>query len=386
MTDLLQCLVGLALCAFGLYRWRAVRGEQAAAAQRYVHRSVFCLGIALIVLAPATARAVEHTVAMPGLPMLMGDQLRMLAASCLGLLAARSARRHVITTALTLVTMVVLFSAADLHHASGELFVDVRRRPFLAAYNTVITLFPAWHLVALVRVTLRRARRAEAGVQRVGLRLFCAGVALGVVWTAWGLDDIRLALSSGRQTDGEDAVSTVLGLVCATLVIAGGSTSAWTPLRHWWWARRTYRALTPLWSALHGEFPQIALQPPRHGLRIGQATPRAVRFALYRRVIEIHDGLLLLRPRMETPPLGEPVTAAARAAAIVAALGRTRALNAPGSPAPAPESAYRPLSAEADDDAGEVGTDVEASQLAAISRCFADLTGPVQRRREDVPV
>ncbi|MGP9022937.1 MAB_1171c family putative transporter [Streptomyces sp. BR1] len=379
MTDLLQCLVGLALCVFGVYRWSTLRGEHAAAAQRYVHRSVFCLGIALIVLAPAAARAVEHTIALPGLPMLMGDQLRMLAVSCLGLLAARSVRRQVITTASTLVVMVVLFSAADLQHTSGELFVDIGRRPFLAAYDTVITLFPAWHLVALVRVTLRRARQAGPGVQRIGLRLFCGGVALGVVWTAWGLDDIRLALFTGRQTDGEDTVSTVLGLVCATLVIAGGSTSAWTPLRHWWWSHRTYRALTPLWSALHREFPEIALQPPRRSIRIRQLTSRAVRFALYRRVIEIHDGLLLLRPRMETLP--EPVTAAESAAAIATALDKATA----DSPARAPESGYRPLPPEADAEGREVGTDAEASQLAAISRSFASqaLLAP---RRADLPV
>ncbi|MBD0742642.1 MAB_1171c family putative transporter [Streptomyces sp. CBMA152] len=377
MTDLLQCLVGLALCVFGAYRWNTVRGErQATAAQRYVHRSVFCLGIALIVLAPATARAVEHTIALPGLPMLMGDQLRMLAVSCLGLLAARSVRRQAIATALTLLIMVVLFSAADLQHASGELFVDVGRRPFLAAYNTVITLFPAWHLVALVRVTLRRARRAGPGVQRVGLRLFCGGVAVGVVWTAWGLDDIRLALFTGRQTDGEDTVSTVLGLLCATLAITGGSTSAWTPLRHWWWSYRTYRALNPLWSALHREFPEIALQSPRHGIRIRQFTPSAVRFALYRRVIEIHDGLLLLRPCMETLP--EPVTAAEWAAAIAAALDKTTA----DSPVLAPEPGYRPLPLEADAEGGEVGTDAEASQLAAISRSFATRAAFAPRRAD----
>ncbi|WP_369382378.1 MAB_1171c family putative transporter [Streptomyces sp. cg36] len=369
MRDVLQCLGGVALCVFGLYRWSTVRGADQAAAQRYVHRSVFCLGIALVVLAPATARTVEHTVALPGLPMLTSDLLRMVAVSCLGLLAARSVPRQAVTTAAILLFLVVLFFAADLQHASGELYVDGARRPVLAAYDTVLTLFPAWHLSALVRVTLRRARRAAPGVRRIGLQLFCGGVAVGVVWTAWGLDDIRLALLTGHQSDGDDAVSTALGLVCATLVIAGGSTSAWTPLRHWWWSYRTYRALAPLWSALHRAFPETALLTHRRGLR--RCTPRALRFALYRRVIEIHDGLLLLRPRMGPGgPPGQP-SAQAWAAAVWAALDEP----GPGGPAPAGDRARRALPPEGDGSGGEVGTDAEASQLAALSRAFAGIAG-----------
>ncbi|MFI1105172.1 MAB_1171c family putative transporter [Streptomyces melanogenes] len=372
MRDVLQSLGGLALCGLGLYRWSMVRGAQGVPAQRYVHRSVLCLGTALVLLAPATARAVEHTVALPGLPMLTGDLLRMLAVSCLGLLAARSVRRQAATTALTLTGLVVLFSAAGLQHASGEVFVDADRRLLLAAYDTVLTLFPAWHLVALVRVTLRRARRAVPGAQRTGLYLFCGGVAMGVVWTAWGLDDVRLALLTGRQTDGDDPLSTALGLLCAALVIAGGSTSAWAPLRHWWWSHRTYRALTPLWSALHHAFPEIALMPPRPGIR--RLTPRALRFALYRRVIEIHDGLLLLRPRMEPRSLVEQAPAEARAAAIRAALETSDApVVVHGGerhpPAPAPPGG-----------AAEVGTDAEASHLAAVSRSFAEQAAATVRR------
>ncbi|MFI6051100.1 MAB_1171c family putative transporter [Streptomyces violascens] len=369
-ADVLQCVGGLALCVFGLYRWATLRADRRGAAQSYVHRFAFCLGAALIVTAPATARAVENTFALPGLPMLAGDLLRIAAVACMGLVTARSVRRQLITAGSTLLALVLLFSAAHIQHSSGELFVETRHRPFLVAYDTVITLYPAWHAAALCRAALHRSRSAD-GALRIGLRLLCAGAAAGVVWTAWGLDDIRLALFTGRQSEGEDAVSTVLGLPCAALLIAGGSTAAWSALRHWWWCCRTYRALGPLWSALYRNFPEIALLGPRRGP--AELAPRALRFALYRRVIEIHDGLLLLRPHVEGPSLTGPDSAAtARAASILVALEQATATGPVGLKSPCPT----PL---LETGAG-IGTDAEAAQLAVVSRAFAQLTGPGSHR------
>ncbi|RCH67406.1 hypothetical protein DT019_17465 [Streptomyces sp. SDr-06] len=359
MADVLQCLAALALCAFGLYRW----GGRQNTAQPHVHRFAFCLGAALIVLTPAAALAVEEVVGLPGLPTLAGDLLRMAAVACIGLMTGRSAQRQLIAAGLTLVALVLLFSAADIQHAAGELFVDARHRPYLAAYNTAITLYPAWHAAVLCRAALHRSRRAT-GALRVGLRLLCCGAAAGLVWTAWGVDDIRLALLTGRQTDGEDAVSSILGMLCAGLLIAGGSTAAWVALRHWWWSYRTYRALGPLWSALHHAFPEIALLQPRRGP--GELAPGALGLALYRRVIEIHDGLLLLRPHLAGPEAADPdITATTRAASILAALDRT----ALGQPAHDPDIGLPSITP-----GNGIGTDAEAGQLAAVSRALAQLT------------
>jgi hypothetical protein len=57
---------------------------------------------------------------------------------------------------------------------------------------------------------------------------------------------------------------------------------------------RQYRLFFPLWSALRTEFPAISLHPsPR---RLPFTSPDSV---LYRRMIEIWDGLLCLRPYVE---------------------------------------------------------------------------------------
>ncbi|WP_049716143.1 MAB_1171c family putative transporter [Streptomyces caatingaensis] len=354
MTDLLAFLGGLALIAVGLGRRAALRGRTSGPALRQAHRFALCLGAALLVLAPASALAVERAVGVPGLPMLLGDMLRMLAVACLGLLAGGPVRRRAAAASLVLLALPALFAAARLDHADGHLFVPDGHRPALAAYDAVLVLYPALQLAALWRAVGRRARRAAPGPHRTGLRLLAAATAAGLVWTAWGLDDVRLALLTGRQTDGDDTVSTVLGLLCAALVGAGGSAAAWPALRHRRWCRRTYRALGPLWSALHRAFPETALPGPR----------RPLRFALYRRVIEIHDGLLLLRPHLPPPAPGTdaPHVAAAR---IAAALRSPAA--APGSP-----PAGIALTPAADPDEA-------AAQLAAVSRAFARLAPPSPR-------
>ncbi|GAA0399951.1 MAB_1171c family putative transporter [Streptomyces luteireticuli] len=344
MTDVLACLGGLALITLGLYRRAALRGLRTGPALRQAHRFALCLGTALLVLAPASALAVERAVGLPGLPMLLGDVLRMLAVSCLGLLTAGPVRRQGAAATLVLLALPLLFAAAHLRHADGLLLVDDRHRPALAAYDATLVLYPAWQLTALYRTITRRARRTKT--HRAGLRLLTAATAMGLAWTLWGLDDVRLALATGRQTDGDDTVSMALGLLCAALVAGGGGAAAWPVVRHWWWCRRTYRALAPLWSALHRAFPETALPGSRRAL-----SPHRLRFALYRRVIEIHDGLLLLRPRLPAAAPGDdaPHTAAARIAG---------ALRTP---------AYTPAPATGPPPAGI------ALEPAAVSRAFARL-------------
>ncbi|MEU8581953.1 MAB_1171c family putative transporter [Streptomyces abikoensis] len=368
MADVLACLAGLVLLGLGFGR-RAALGRRAGtggragtSAQRQAHRFAFCLGTALLLLAPATALTVERAVGLAGLPMLLGDALRMLAIACLGLLTARPVRHQAAAAAAALLVLGSCFSAAGLHHENGLLFVDARHRPLLAAYDAVLIAYPAWQLAALGGAVARRLRQAEPGAPRAGLRLLGAATAVAVIWTAWGLDDVRLALLTGRQTDGDDAVSTVLGLLCALLVTAGGSAAARPALRHWWWAYRSYRALAPLWSVLHHAFPETALPHRHHGLR--GLTPQRLRFALYRRVIEIHDGLLLLRPRL---PLPVPLPGASEADPDTAAAQITAALRAP-LPATAAATASGRLALR-----GVAGTDMAADQLVAISRSFARL-------------
>ncbi|MFJ9522346.1 MAB_1171c family putative transporter [Kitasatospora sp. NPDC101801] len=106
------------------------------------------------------------------------------------------------------------------------------------------------------------------------------------------------------------------------------------PIR-WIRAWTAYRRIGPLWAALHRAVPEIALCTPAARLR--PAFPRGAEFALYRRIIEIHDGQLALRPYVHPgvhtwavatagrPGAGGNAAARAEAACIAAALAAAEA-------------------------------------------------------------
>jgi hypothetical protein len=171
--------------------------------------------------------------------------------------------------------------------------------------------------------------------------------AIGVLWSLWTLDDLVPVLLRGSQDNSEDIPSDVLGAICAAFAASGATVSVWgstrwgsritAPLR-WLRARRHYCALEPLWSALHTAIPGIALAP-----RPGRRPPlRTAEFALYRRIIEIRDGQLALRPHLQPQlpewlaamaPGAEPHGAVLEAAALAAALEARRSGRAGGAPA-----------------------------------------------------
>ena len=78
--------------------------------------------------------------------------------------------------------------------------------------------------------------------------------------------------------------------------------------------RAAYRRLYPLWRALYDAEPAIALDPPRSGLADRLAW-RDLDLRVYRRVIEIRDGALAVRPFQPAQ-----IDAAARAAAAASGL------------------------------------------------------------------
>lgn len=184
----------------------------------------------------------------------------------------------------------------------------------------------------------REARRTGPGPVRIGIRLSLAALSVGMAWTAWTVDDIVTVLRTGVQGGSEDLVSNALGALCAALIVAAALVAKWhaayTGTRDRVQAYRVYRRLTPLWEALRAELPQIALD---EGRRVLLGGGRSLDFAVYRRVIEIHDGRLALRPyapyapdSRDSPdaPAHEPQL---EAASIAAALENHRAGRFPAS-------------------------------------------------------
>ncbi|GAA4695470.1 MAB_1171c family putative transporter [Phytohabitans rumicis] len=225
-------------------------------------------------------------------------------------LARRRTRARLAFLAVAAATMVVLFLAAGPTEPHATDFVATYvHRPHFAAYLLVYLAAFGLGLVDVVRLCWPYANMAGRSWLRRGLRTTAAGSVVGLVYCA-----VRVADVIGAQLDVDirrwEWLAPIAASLGALLVILGLTMPAWGPrlshIRGWLRRRRQYRQLQPLWSDLHRLMPQIALEPP-------VATPlRTLDRRLYRRVIELYDGSLALRPYLDEAAAGRAERIGAR--------------------------------------------------------------------------
>ncbi|MFJ1865944.1 MAB_1171c family putative transporter [Streptomyces sp. NPDC088097] len=193
-----------------------------------------------------------------------------------------------------------------------------------ALYMTFYLLICAVGQFETVRLSLRFTTMANRQWLKVGMRTVTVGASMILVYCV--TRGIQIA---GTRLDYDaaalDPVQWTCGSVGALLQIFGWTIPSWgiriTLARGWLRSYRSYLRLRPLWWALYEASPDIALDPPRSWLR-DLVPPRDPHYSLYRRVIEIRDGQLILRtslsladfsrvarslelPEDPTSPLGE---------------------------------------------------------------------------------
>lgn len=354
MSDAAAYLAAAVLFGLVGYRMLADRRSGLYTPRAALYGFLLCLGLAMVLLSPATSDLLGRLGVGALYVVLAGEIVRTAAVSFLMLvghtLAPRPAPAHLLPTALLIQAAMTgtLLAAHPATTADWSLRVSGAGRWLLSGHDALFGGYAIWCLAVVTAALAREARRAGPGPLRLGLRLTLAAAVVGILWAAWTADDIADVLRSGVQNGSEDALSNVLGAVCAALVVAGTTVARWgtaltAPLR-WLRTYRTYARLGPLWRELRAELPQIALADRPRGLNA--ARPAGAEFALYRRVIEIHDGRLALRP------YAHPRSAVAAALAPFAA-------------GDAGESGGRPGD-EAGDEAGEAWPFlVEAVSIAA---------------------
>ena len=203
--------------------------------------------------------------------------------------------------------MAVTFAlASPLPETSGDFGRLYDTRPELLAYSTLYLVFLGTALTEVLVLAWRHARLARRQPwPRAGLLLIGTGSVLGVactveravyVFTEAAHLPPLLASDHACKTPlspAQCAFSGTLPIAAVLLTAIGSTLPAWgaaaaVPLQYHR-NRRAYRALGPLWEDLRAAFPQITLDEP-DGERWDLA------FRLYRRVIEIDDARLLLRP------------------------------------------------------------------------------------------
>lgn len=258
-----------------------------------------------------------------------------------GVARRRTRNRLLVLAPVTVVLLWLFVSAGPTESRNTDFIATYGGRPHFAIYLlTYLAAFSAG-LSDIIRICWPYARLVGPGWLGRGLRTTAAGAAVGLVYcTARALDVIGVVAGwDVRRWEGVIPLSSSGG---ALLVIAGLTMSAWGPRLSTaaGTARRIrlLRQLRPLWVALCAAVPAVHLSADRR-------SPWRLAERLHRRVIEIYDARLALRPylseavgdrarrRAEADGLGgDDVAAVVEAAKLRAALAAMRDDVRPGRP------------------------------------------------------
>ena len=190
--------------------------------------------------------------------------------------------------------------------------------PTAIAYWVVLEGYLGAVLVTATVLFWTVGRAAPAGTPRLGLRAIAAGSFLIALYAAvkvtlivahgFGVPvDFRAFEPAGHAVQAAGVLLAVGGGLVPTTRRARAAASAY----------RSLLILRPLWKAMRDAFPAIILFSPRRAL-IELAGVDDVHLRLYRRVIEIRDGMLALRDHLPegVPAADDPAVTEARGIAL----------------------------------------------------------------------
>jgi hypothetical protein len=186
--------------------------------------------------------------------------------------------------------------------ATLRLTSDFGDSPLVTGYLLVFSGYLGVALIDVLRGGLRYAPKAGTAVS-VALHLIAIGCVFGLLYVAEKLAYLTAVLFGGSPSaEAESAVARMLAVMGGLFVLAGSLVPAvyprWRSAAHWAHTYIAHRELYPLWSALYEVTPEIALDPAGSELR-DRLRVRDLDFRLCRRVIEIRDGCLALRPFLD---------------------------------------------------------------------------------------
>ncbi len=280
---------------------------------RYFWFGLLALALGLTALLPPVYLALDQWAGISNVARPVAHGLVMVAAWCvqtfLLYLDARDARvrhstrRDGFLLLAMLALLGVFFSQSQAEQESidfANLYAD---NTAMVGYRLVLLAY-----LGLVMVNALRLPWRYAGVSRsrpslhLGLRLVALGAAFGLAYIAYGVAYLiarRLGVDY-LLGNGEEVPGSLLA-VCITFFLVGSTMPAWgprlgIPAVHRWVVRyRALRRLYPLWRDLCRAHPGVALVAPSSPL-IDAVDVRGLGFRLYRRVVEIRDARLALRP------------------------------------------------------------------------------------------
>jgi hypothetical protein len=211
--------------------------------------------------------------------------------------AWRRARPRVVLAATASVAMVILFILSPATDSAVRPWTE---DPATAGHVAIYAAYLAGGAIDVARLAHRFVRLGDRDLLRLGLYMVTGGsyaaaayavakIAFLIILPVFGLGLLSV----------QYAITKPLIIVAALLCSVGSTLPSWgrwvgadRPAR-WLGCYLSLMALYPLWRALSVVVPEAVLDPrPRWADRL----PIDVHFRLTRRVIEIRDGLVALRP------------------------------------------------------------------------------------------
>jgi hypothetical protein len=370
---LLYGLPPAALWAAAVGKLPALRRDPHNPRVRAYWLALVALALAITVLRPPWGTAPTSTIEVRQLPRLVGHSLVLVNLCAVEAFLAYSVypkqrararvQRRMWALAAAVVVMAIAFTVGSGRSGTvGAVAPTGTVTPFLV-YWLAFYAYLGVALVNMTRLNLRWARQTDREVLQLGLRLTAAGALCGLTLLSYAL--LYLAADQlgwpPRHLLGDQPHITQLLLAATVLLVVIGTTMpAWGPrvglpsLLRWAGRYRAHRRLYPLWRDLCQAVPDVALMPPT-GVWRDRLRLRRLEFWLHRRVIEIRDARLALRPYLDPEVAGnatelgrqagldgEELHALVEAATLAAAMHASRtaqARAAAGEPMAAPGGA-----------------------------------------------
>lgn len=274
-----------------------------------------CFAVAFSAYAPAI-RALEDSVT-PDFSRLVSNSATLSAAASVASVllylnhdaaeARRRVRRRLQLLTTAVITMVVAFAITpnSLRWSSAELHGHLDEAPTsLHVYSAAYIAYLGYAVYDCLTQTWTRSRTATRASQRLGLRTTAVGCIFALLYTAYkATNAVAAVFGWDAVPGGPRCTSLVTPVSCAfsvtapaigVLLITAGLT---LPVAIWpitlflrrRWERQSITDLGPLWEDFAAVLPEIVLEPDA-------TTDGEADFLLHRRVVEINDGILSLRP------------------------------------------------------------------------------------------
>ncbi|MCX4586283.1 MAB_1171c family putative transporter [Streptomyces sp. NBC_01481] len=168
------------------------------------------------------------------------------------------------------------------------------------AYWSIYLLYVLWGTTAAGLMCLRYGRRADPGPLRTSLRILGAACVSSLIYATHRAVHLTAHGSGHWLFQDTVAVATTQALLATTLLlfVVGIAWPSATGLMERSACRRRLRGIRPLWQALGKAVPEVVLPLPSE-------LERDPKVLLYRRIIEISDGMLALHPYRSEAARGE---------------------------------------------------------------------------------